>query len=87
MDLHMKPTNRHQYLHENSCHPKHYKTAIPYSQAVRLRRICSEQENLMVQSQQLKQYFLKWGYLEQLLDLEINRAINTSREGSLLHSK
>ena len=31
-DLHVKPMNKHQFLHMDSCHPKHYKTAIPYSQ-------------------------------------------------------
>ena len=44
-DLHVKPTDRHQYLRMDSCHPKHCKTAIPYSQALRLLRICSEEEN------------------------------------------
>ena len=62
------------------------KTAIPYSQALRLQQICSEQENLMLPSQQIKQYLLKWGYSEQLLDSEIHRTVNVLREGSLLHS-
>ena len=43
-DLHVKPTSWHQYLHTKSCHPKHSKTAIPYSQALRIKRICSERE-------------------------------------------
>ena len=37
-DLHVKPTDKHQYLHVMSCHPKHCKTAIPYSQALRSDR-------------------------------------------------
>ena len=32
MDLHVKPTSKHQYLYIKSCHPKHCNTAIPYSQ-------------------------------------------------------
>ena len=39
-DLYTKPTDTHQYLHRHSCHPGHCKAAIPYSQALRLRRIC-----------------------------------------------
>jgi len=44
-DLYTKPTDTHQYLDTRSCHPRHCKTAIPYSQALRLRRICSEEMN------------------------------------------
>ena len=41
-DLYVKPTDSHQYLHASSCHVFHSKKAIPYSQALRLNRICSE---------------------------------------------
>ena len=40
-DLYTKPTDKHQYLLQSSCHPKHTKRAIPFSLALRLRRICS----------------------------------------------
>ena len=83
-DLHTKPTDKHQYLHTKSCHPSHCKTAIPFSQALRLRRICSEQNNLIIRSKELKQYLVKRGYSEQLLDTEIQRAINGPREDCLL---
>ena len=54
-DLHVKPTSKHhQYLHTKSCHPKHCKTAIPCSQPLRIKRICSEQENLSLRTNQLK---------------------------------
>ena len=83
-DLYTKPTDKHQYLHTKSCHPRHCKTAIPYSQALRLCRICSERENLITWSQELKQYLIKRGYLEQLLETEIHWAINEPREDSFL---
>ena len=38
----VKPTDKHQYLRMDSCHPKHCKASIPFSQALRLRRICSK---------------------------------------------
>ena len=45
-DLHVKPTDTHQYLRMDSCHPHHCKTSIPYCLALLLHRICSEEEHL-----------------------------------------
>ena len=39
-DLYVKATDSHQYLHSSSCHPYHCKKGIPYSQALRLNKIC-----------------------------------------------
>ena len=36
--LYVKPTDSHQYLQSNSCHPFHCKKCIPYRQALRLNR-------------------------------------------------
>ena len=44
-DLHVKPTDRHQFLQVDSYHPKHCKAAIPYSQVLCLQQICSEGED------------------------------------------
>ena len=41
-DLFCKPTDTHQHLHKKSCHPWHMKKEIPYGQALRFLRICSE---------------------------------------------
>ena len=48
-DLYTKPTDKHQHLFSSysSCHPLHtQKKAIPFSLALRLRRICSTDETL-----------------------------------------
>ena len=37
-----KPTDRKQYISMNSCHPYHQQIGIAYSQALRLKRICSD---------------------------------------------
>ena len=44
VDLYTKPTDTHQYLLPSSCHPKHCSKNIPYSLALRLRRICTDTE-------------------------------------------
>ena len=40
-DLYVKRTDTHQYLDSSLCHSYHCKKSIPYSQALRLIRICS----------------------------------------------
>ena len=44
-DLFVKPTDTHQFLDPTSSHPYHCKKGIPYSQALRLNRICSDNAN------------------------------------------
>ena len=41
IDLYVKPTDTHQYLDSSPCRPYHCKKSIPYSQALQLNRICS----------------------------------------------
>ena len=43
-DVFVKSTDTHQYLHATSCHVYHSKKSIPYSQALRFNRICSENQ-------------------------------------------
>ena len=40
--VHYKPTDSHSYLMYTSSHPSHVKNSIPYSQFLRLRRLCSD---------------------------------------------
>ena len=47
-DLYCKSTNGHQYLHFDSCQASHTKTSVVYSQALRMKRICSRRSDLIV---------------------------------------
>jgi hypothetical protein len=71
-----KPTDKPQYLHFSSNHPHHTKTSLPYSLALRYKRICSRQTHLNENLIRLKNTFLEKSYPEKLLDDAINKAIN-----------
>ena len=47
-DVYCKSTDGHQYLHFDSCHTSHMKTSIDYSQALRMKRICSGEAALLL---------------------------------------
>ena len=55
-DVYTKPTDKHQYLLHSSCHPIHTKRAIPFSLALRLRRICSTNETFTLRTDELIDY-------------------------------
>jgi len=52
-DLHTKPTDKQQDLLQSSCHPLHSKRAIPFSLALRLRRICPSHESFTLRANEL----------------------------------
>ena len=60
-DLCIKPTDGHQYLHYQSSHPLHIKNSIPYSQALRVSRICSSEKDFKMHVSQIKEWFLTRG--------------------------
>ncbi|XP_071153486.1 uncharacterized protein [Mytilus edulis] len=53
-DIYSKPTDTHQYLSPESCHPPHCTKSIPYSQALRIRRICSSEDTAKQRLDSLK---------------------------------
>ena len=75
-DLYTKPTDKHQHLLYSSCHPLHTKNAIPFSLALRLRRICSTDETFNIRTAQLTTYLLKRGYKRNFVTKQIQRAAN-----------
>ena len=42
-DLHVKPSNRDEYLHFSSAHPNHTKRSAVFSQTLRMNRLCSNE--------------------------------------------
>ena len=79
-DLYVKPTDSYQCLLSSSCHP--FK-AIPYSQALRLNRICSNNEFFDKRYSDLEKHLLERGYIEKMVRQEILRARAISRDALL----
>ena len=79
-DLYTKPTDTHQFLLPNSCHPRHCTTSIPYSQCLRIRRICSREDLFLKRTAELKSHLLARGYEESLIDMQILRVSRIPRE-------
>ena len=56
--VHYKPTDSHSYLLYSSSHPSHVKNSIPYSQLLRLRRLCSEDSDFSLKSEEMCHFFV-----------------------------
>ena len=82
-DLYTKPTDKHQHLLYSSCHPLHTKKAIPFSLALRLRRICSTDATFNTRAAQLTTYLLKRGYNRNFVTKQIRRASDIPRRLTL----
>ena len=79
-DLFCKPTDCHQYLEYSSAHPKHCRNSIIYSQAVRVKRICSSEKSFMEHMKSLKSWFVKRRYPKSLIESQIERVMSVKRE-------
>ena len=82
-DLYVKATDSHQYLHSSSCHPYHCKKGIPYSQALRLNRICSDTISFDRRCNDLEKWLIERGYSEREVRKHILRARGFSRDSLL----
>ena len=80
-DLYIKETDRHQYLHYSSSHPNHTKRSIVFSQGLRIKRICSEEEDFNTHIGEMKSWFQKRAYPEKVIDKELGK-ISFSYKGS-----
>jgi peptide-methionine (R)-S-oxide reductase len=68
---HTKATDTKQYLLPSSCHPQHIIKSIPYSQALRIKRICTDQDTLEKELLNLRGFFINRQYPEEMVDKSI----------------
>ena len=85
--VHYKPTDSHSYLLYSSSHPSHVKNSIPYSQFLRLRRLCSDDSDFSSKSEEMCQFFEKRGYPVSVVKAGHHRAEQFDRESSLQRHK
>ena len=86
-DLYIKPTDGHQYLHYKSSHPEHIKNSIPYSQALRLSRICSSEKDFKGHVDRMKVWFLARDYPENVVNEQINKVVFGKNQPSRKNSE
>ena len=73
-DLYRKPTDRHQYLHYLSFHPEHTKHSVVYfTQTLHVNRLCSLEKDFNYHKLNMKEWFIKRGYPESVIDKEMNK--------------
>ena len=78
-DLYIKPTDTHQYLLAGYCDVFHSKKSIPYSQTLRLNRICSENSFFDKRRNDLEIWLKGRGYSDKLVRKQILKARKFSR--------
>ena len=81
-----KPTDPHSYLLYSSSHPNHTKQPIPFSQFLRLRRLCSEDEDFQSKSLEMREFFVQRGYPTSLLNTAFSKASQIPRSETLRNS-
>ena len=80
--LYKKPTDRQNYLHRKFEHPESLKKNIPYSQALRIKWVCSNEE-FKNSCKALKKRFVQRGYDEQETEQQITKAYEIPRNKTL----
>ena len=86
-DLYIKPRDTHQYLHVSSCHVYHSKKSIPYSQVLRLNRICSENSSYDKRCSELEVWLRERGYSDKLVRQQVLKVRTHKRKDLLINMK
>ena len=72
-DLHIKFTDKHQYLHYTSAYPDHTKRSIVFSQALRVSRIRCNKTDFERHLDDMKSWFQARSYPKHLAQKEMSK--------------
>ena len=81
--VYYKPTDSHSFLLYSSSHPAATKRSIPFSQSLRLRRLCSDEEDFNSQAIQMSSFFQAREYPADLVQQALHQAKEIPREQAL----
>ena len=81
--LYKKDTDRNAYLHYKSYHPCKLKDNIPFGQALRVKKICSENSDLENALTDLKTNFVNRGYPQKIVETQVNKTRYMARSDIL----
>ena len=71
-DIYRKPTDTHQYLHMNSCHPNHVKKASTFLQATQILCICGAPTTAQSRCNELIEYLVHHRHVRRSLSWRFN---------------
>ena len=86
-DLFVKPTDTHQCLDRSSSYTYYCKKGIPYSQVLRVSRICSDNESFHKCCNDVEGWLMGRGYNGKMIRKQILRAQKHSRKDLLEREK
>jgi len=82
--VYRKPTDTQSYLRYDSSHPRFCKDSIPYSQFLRIRRICSELSDFDKTALDMSRAFIERGYPLHVVESAFLKARRCERQSLLL---
>ena len=83
--LYIKPTDKSLLLHHSSHHPTACKKGVIYSQALRYRRIITDNDELRSHLSRLHKILLARGYSHSTITSAINKATSKTQSQLLVH--
>ena len=85
-DLYNKPTDTNSYLNYDSAHPPNCKKSLPYSQLLRIKRLCTKESDYIRNANKKLKEFETKNYPKKIL-LDSIEKVNTLKRENLLKKK
>ena len=79
-DLFIKPTDSKSYLHFNSDHPLHTKKAVPFGLGLRMKRICTREDDFKKHRDNLKARLIDRDYPTHVVERELQKVDKAGRD-------